>query len=140
MIDILLVLLVFFMSISSTEVLQTNDKVQLPIAKDGKDAGKKDAKVSGQAVVNVLWNQLNNAAGIDIDNVPFATPADMVPYLQKKLTANPNLRVLLRADKNVRYEYMKQMLRNFGAAGVINVTFSVVDKETAPPPGATAAK
>jgi biopolymer transport protein ExbD len=38
MIDILLVLLVFFMSISSTEVLQTNDKVRLPVAKDGKDA------------------------------------------------------------------------------------------------------
>jgi len=34
MIDILLVLLVFFMSISSTEVLQTNDQVKLPIAKD----------------------------------------------------------------------------------------------------------
>ena len=28
------------MSISSTEVLQTNDKVRLPVAKDGKDANK----------------------------------------------------------------------------------------------------
>ena len=43
MIDILLVLLVFFMSISSTEVLQTNDKVKLPIAKDAKDKDKKGA-------------------------------------------------------------------------------------------------
>ena len=34
MIDILLVLLVFFMAISSTEVLQTNDKVRLPVAKE----------------------------------------------------------------------------------------------------------
>ena len=32
MIDIFLVLLVFFMAISSTEVLQTNDHVQLPVA------------------------------------------------------------------------------------------------------------
>ena len=36
MIDILLVLLVFFMSISSTEVLQSNRDIQLPVAADGK--------------------------------------------------------------------------------------------------------
>jgi biopolymer transport protein ExbD len=32
MIDILLVLLVFFMSISSTEVLQSNKDIRLPVA------------------------------------------------------------------------------------------------------------
>ena len=40
MIDILLVLLVFFMSISSTEVLQTNEAVKLPVAKDSKPKEK----------------------------------------------------------------------------------------------------
>ena len=40
MIDILLVLLVFFMSISSTEVLQSNRDIQLPVAADGKSASK----------------------------------------------------------------------------------------------------
>ena len=38
MIDILLVLLVFFMSISSTEVLQSNKDIRLAVAKDAKDA------------------------------------------------------------------------------------------------------
>ena len=38
MIDILLVLLVFFMSISTTEVLKANKDVTLPVAKEAKDA------------------------------------------------------------------------------------------------------
>ena len=38
MIDILLVLLVFFMSISSTEVLQKTEGINLPVAKDAKPA------------------------------------------------------------------------------------------------------
>lgn len=36
MIDILLVLLVFFMTISTTEVLQRTSNIILPVAKDGK--------------------------------------------------------------------------------------------------------
>jgi biopolymer transport protein ExbD len=127
------------MSIASTEVLQSNDKVKLPIAKDAAANNKGEAK--GQTIINVLWNQLNNSGGIDIDNKAFATPADMVPYLQAKMQANPSMRVLVRADKQVRFEYMKQLLRNLGASSVVNVTFSVVDKEGAPPPaGATAAR
>ena len=39
------------------------------------------------------------------------------------------MRVLLRADKQVRYEFTKQLLKAIAAAGATNVTFSVVDKE-----------
>lgn len=133
MIDILLVLLVFFMSISSTEVLQSNDQVKLPVAKDASDE-KKEGKAKGQAIVNVLWSPINNAGSIDVDNRAFPTPADMVPYLQQKMQANPNMRVLVRADKSVRFEYMKQLLRELAKASVVNVTFSVVDKDTSAPP------
>ena len=38
MIDVLLVLLVFFMSISSTEVLQSTKNIELPVAANGNDA------------------------------------------------------------------------------------------------------
>jgi biopolymer transport protein ExbD len=58
MIDILLVLLVFFMSITSTEVLQTNDAVRLPVAKDGKDPSK---DVDSQVIVNVTWKSATSS-------------------------------------------------------------------------------
>ena len=57
MIDILLVLLVFFMSISSTQVLQTNEAVKLAVAKEAKDP---PSTVDGRVTVNVLWNPLNS--------------------------------------------------------------------------------
>jgi len=132
MIDILLVLLVFFMSIASTEVLQTNDKVKLPIAKDAKEAKKGE---SGQSIVNILWNDLAGGAGqgiIEVDALTFGQPAELVPYISDKVSKNPGMRVLVRADKNVRYEYLRALLKALGDSGVGNVTFSVVDKELPP--------
>lgn len=138
MIDILLVLLVFFMSISSTEVLQTNDKVKLCVAKDAKDKDKSKSGATGQAIVNVLWNGINNAGSIDIDDHTFNTPQETVPSLSAKVNVNPNLRVLLRVDKSARYEYTKSVLKALASAGVSNVTFSVVDKEAGAPAPAAA--
>jgi biopolymer transport protein ExbD len=136
MIDILLVLLVFFMSIASTEVLQTNEAVKLPVAKDASD--KEPGKTKGQSIVNILWSELGGAVGgagtIEVDERKFAQPAELLPYLQEKLSNNPEMRVLVRADKNVRYEYLRSLLKTMGDAGVGNVTFSVVDKEQPPAP------
>ncbi len=134
MIDILLVLLVFFMSIASTEVLQVNEAVKLPIAKD---AVPKDKTTKGQSIVNVLWNDLAGGTGtIEVDEKKFAQPAEMVPYLVEKVGNNPQMRVLVRADKGVRYEYLRGVLQAVGSSGIGNVTFSVVDKEQAPAPAA----
>jgi len=128
MIDILLVLLVFFMSISSTEVLQSNKSVTLPVAKEGKDAKANP----GQVIINVTANPLTNQTQIDVDDKIYPTPADLAGLLQKKVQANPVVRVLIRADRSVRYEYMRTLLEAVGRAGIANVTFSVVDKEGPP--------
>ena len=130
MIDILLVLLVFFMSISSTEVLQVNKEVTLPVAKDAKEADK-DSK--GQTIVNVMWATLNNAGSLEVDNQKFAQPDQMIGYLQTKTQNNPEMRILIRADRNVRYDYLKQVMITAGKAGVGKVTFSVVNKDASAP-------
>lgn len=126
MIDILLVLLVFFMSISSTEVLQVNKEVTLPVAKDAKPA-EKDTK--GQTIVNVMWNTINSAGTVEVDDKKFPQPDGMLNHLATKAQANPAMRILIRADRNVRYDYLKQVMITAGKAGVGKVTFSVVDKD-----------
>ena len=126
MIDILLVLLVFFMSISSTQVLQTNELVKLPVAKDAKNAGD---TAEGRVIVNVLWEGISNAGTIEISGRNFTSPADVQPLLQTEVKNNPNAQVLIRADKAVRYEYLRGILKTAAAAGVANVTFSVVNKD-----------
>lgn len=125
MIDILLVLLVFFMSISSTEVLQSNRSINLPVAKDAKNP--KDN--TGQVILNVTWAPINNMGTLEINNVRYGTPYEIIPFLQDSLMKTPQTRVLIRADRTVRYEYMRQILKAVGDAGIANVTFSVVDKD-----------
>lgn len=126
MIDILLVLLVFFMSISSTEVLQSNKNISLPVAKEAKPAKENP----GQVIINVLYSAINGSTTIEVDQREYPNPAELTAMLQAKATVNPLLRVLIRADREVRYEYMRKLLETIGQAGVGNVTFSVVDKDT----------
>jgi biopolymer transport protein ExbD len=126
MIDILLVLLVFFMSISSTEVLQTNEAVRLPVAKDGKKPS--DVK-DGMVTVNVLWNSLNNAGSIDVSGQTYYVAQDLAPVIQQAVQKNADARVLVRADKEVRYDYLRSILKAAAAGGISNITFSVVNRE-----------
>jgi len=133
MIDILLVLLVFFMSISSTEVLQSNKEINLPVAKEAKEAKENP----GQVIINVTHTPINNMTAIEVDQKVYPSPMDLVNLLKAKVAANPLVRVVVRADKEVRYEYMRQLLEAVGQSGVGNVTFSVVDKENTAPPAAS---
>ena len=134
MIDILLVLLVFFMSISSTQILKVNDKVRLPVAKDAKEVKPKEPG-TGELLVNVLWTAFGNSGSLDVDGKTFKAAEDLAPMLVAKLAKTPNFRLLIRADKDVRYEYLRTVLQAAGKSGVNNVTFSVVDKEGATHPG-----
>lgn len=131
MIDILLVLLVFFMSITSTEVLQSNTDVDLPIAKEAKDPKKGQG---GQMIVNILFNPINNATTFEVDE---RNPSmnEIASMLSAKVNINPEFRVLVRADKQVKYEAIRSLLEAVGRAGVGNVTFSVVDKDANKPQG-----
>ena len=132
MIDILLVLLVFFMSISSTEVLQSNHTITLAVAADGKPASKSSP---GQVIINVAWVPINNIGSIEISDIKYPDANSIIPSVQKAIEANPVARVLIRADRAVKWEYMKTVMKAVAQAGVANVTFSVVNKaSTSAPP------
>jgi len=132
MIDILLVLLVFFMSISSTEVLQSNHSITLPVAADAKPASKNSP---GQVIVNISWVPISEVGSIEISDVKFADANAIIPQVQKAIQANPVARVLIRADREVKWAFMKTVMQAVAKAGVENVTFSVVNKASvaAPP-------
>jgi len=131
MIDILLVLLVFFMSISSTEVLQQVGSIELPVAEDGRDVSE-DAK---QVVINIEW--LPGEIGrIIVSEQKYANAEALKPLLARNLAAVPSTRVLIRADQDVRYEFMRSVMKAVAEVGIGNVTFSTVNKEEdAPGPG-----
>ncbi|MEO6847535.1 MAG: biopolymer transporter ExbD [Chthoniobacterales bacterium] len=123
MIDILLVLLVFFMSISSTELLQSNHSVNLPVAKDAKVPGQHP----GQVIINVMYSMASNTTSIEV-NDKTVSMTDLVGSLSAHAQKNPLVRVVIRADRDVRYEFMRTLLEAVGKSGIANVTFSVADK------------
>lgn len=127
MVDILLVLLIFFISVSSTEVLQPNRAINLPVAPEAKNAARDNP---GQVIVNVSWTGAN-AGRIEVDQRQYPSPEALIPELERVIAANPLARVLIRADRSVRYEYLRRLMQAIGQAGVSNVTFSVADKESA---------
>lgn len=129
MIDILLVLLIFFMSIATDQVLQVNKDVVLPVAMDGQDVGKEKRS---ELIVNIVWNEIGQTGGIIVDDKAIEAVA-LTSRIQTMAAAkSDDFRVVIRADKGARYAYTKEVMRAVGAGGVGKITFSVVDKEVAP--------
>ena len=132
MIDILLVLLVFFMSIATDQVLQVNKEVVLPVAKVVEE-GKKDGKDISEVMANIIWN-LDNSGRIEVDGRGEMDFAALTEYINKRReaaeTANvTNFRVVIRADKRAKYQYVRSVMAAIGNAKVPNVIFSAIDKE-----------
>ena len=125
MIDILLILLVFFMSISSTDLLGRLEGLTLPVAKDA----PMNFRSPGQMVINVLWGEESHTGLFEVDDEKFENGAHLLPKLQSAVSSNPRMRVLIRADHKVRYEFLKQIMVVAEKVGVKDVTFSVVDKD-----------
>src|SRR3954463_1394110 len=96
MIDCLLVLLIFFMSITTAEVLQIDADIKLPVA----DAAKKKPKTQSQeGALNVKWKNGKgtfNFMGKDYDN-----PTAVAEALQKARNNIQNYQIIVRGDRNL---------------------------------------
>jgi biopolymer transport protein ExbD len=141
MIDVLLVLMLFFMAITSTEVLKKDKNLQLADADKAKPADKGGAK--SDIVVNVDWDGINSVAQFSLNGISY--PAANDPGLQAALasqhTANPSANVVIRADRDTEYSNISDLMQTCGAAGIGTVTFAVLiggDKKQ-PAPASTAA-
>lgn len=134
MIDVLLTILVFFMTITSAQVLKVDKTIQLPIAKD---AQKKD-NTRAEAVINVRWKMPEKKALYVFDDRTYHLANQMVEPLknaritgEKKVTAgaNPTFRALIRGDRDVPAIYVAQVMNACGEAGISDISFSAVNKE-----------
>jgi len=140
MIDVLLVLTLFFMSITSTELLKKDKNLILPEANQAKQ--DKDKQHRGQVVVNISWNHYNQTAGFSIDGRNFADAASLVPYLSSKMSSDPRTYALIRADKDVQYSNVSDVMSSCASAGISKVSFAVItggNHKGAPPAAAPAA-
>lgn len=134
MIDVLLTILIFFMTITSAQVLKVDKTIKLPIAKD---AQKKDNS-RAECVVNVRWKANAHKAEFVFDDKVYTHSDDLIPLLktakvtgEKKVTqgSNPNYRVVIRGDRDVPALYVSQAMNAAGEAGISDISFSAVNKD-----------
>ncbi|MBA3272734.1 MAG: biopolymer transporter ExbD [Chthoniobacterales bacterium] len=134
MIDVLLVILVFFMTITSAQVLKVDKSIELPIAKD---AQKKD-NTRAEAVVNVRWKPTEKKAEFVFDDHVYKAAGEMLEPIknaritgEKKITAgaNPTFRAVIRGDRDVPALYVSQAMNTCAEAGISDISFSAVNKQ-----------
>ena len=121
MVDVLLVLLMFFTATTTTEVKSQIADLTLPDAQEAKDR----EKGQGQFTINI--NKMGGVEAQGRTNLDEAALANMIKRdfdSLKKLDPNANYRVLVRADKDLGWEKTKVVLKAAAAAGVGNVVFA----------------
>lgn len=123
MIDVLLVLLIFFMSIATTAVTRYDQKVNLP---EVLSAGEKKDSV-GEGVFNLYWNARENRAQIVFEEQEVSAQRAM-EILEERRKAVPGYRILIRADRDTPVAYVHRIMEAAARAGVLDVTFAATQR------------
>jgi biopolymer transport protein ExbD len=134
MIDVLLVLLIFFMSITTAQVLKVDKSIKLPLAPD---AIKKDTQRS-EVIVNVRWNPATKKASYVVDDRIFLETAELTKAVAeaKKIgetriskSSNPTFRAVIRGDRDVPATYIARAMNAAAESGISDISFSAVNKD-----------
>ncbi len=126
MIDVLLQILVFFMAITTVQVMRTSREMNLPTALHGQEA--KTSKDT--AIINIQWKGENQPPNIDIDNMPVGdNPGVIESHLKDATARNPEFRTIIRADRDTQYSFIQQIMQACAAGGCSKVVFAVMNQE-----------
>lgn len=122
LIDLVFLLLIFFMS-GSTMITYAKDKrVKIPIAED--------AKVPELVKSRVVLNVYADGVVRDEKRVREYTPEDVTELMAQAKARDPATRLHLRADRRVRHEVVKRVIAASAEAGVNDIILStyITDK------------
>ena len=126
MIDVLLVLLVFFVTITSSEVLKVDKNLKLPVSPNAK---ARDPELSKhEFAVNVRWDEANNKGILVIDDKILENWQDLVPILKARKEADEKVRAIIRGDKNLPAIEIQRVMGVIAEAGVSDIGFSASNK------------
>jgi biopolymer transport protein ExbD len=133
MVDVLLTILVFFMMITTAQVLKVDKTITLPVAPD---AQKMDSKRS-EVIINIRWHADTKKAQFVIDDRVYATAGELsAPLRSAKIigqrdvaqSENPTFRAVIRGDQNLPALYVSQVMNACGDAGISDISFSALNK------------
>ncbi len=120
MIDVVFLLIIFFLVSSHLAKREAQMKLDLPAAVQGENDEDTDSRIT----INVLPSGAMMIAGRQ------APVGELAALLREKTaTAGSDLEVRIRSDRTVPYEKVEAVMRACTEAGVWNVTIAVIQKE-----------
>ncbi len=130
LIDIVMCLIIFFLVCGRLVKDETGESISVPIARQGQELT--DGR--GRIVLN-LQVPTDYSASTEARVIPqlFVKGrkieyADLTNFLRSQVAQNPDVRVILRADKNVLYEFISPILISCSEANIKSEHFSTVNK------------
>ena len=125
MIDVLLVMLIFFMTITSSQVLRVDKTISLPIA----PAAQKKDNSKSEVPINVHWDPATKKATVSLEEKVYTNLADMVPILKARTAGDPHYRVIIRGDRALPAIEVSRIMNVCGEGGISDISFSAVNRE-----------
>lgn len=123
MIDVLLVLLIFFMSIASTAVQRYDPTIDLPQAPEAEEKPNSQ----GELVFNVRWDAAARVAVISLDEQQVAE-AQLAALVEEHARKRRLERLLVRSDREVPVRHVALLVEAAGRAGLADVAFAVLER------------
>lgn len=115
MIDLVFLLLIFFLTNSQMINYLKDPNVKVPVA----DSARVPKLVQGRIVFNVY----NDGQILSERSVPL-TPAEVTRIVAQRKTETPDLRLHVRADRRTPHEAVQKLIAASAEAGVTDVIFS----------------
>lgn len=124
MIDVLLVLLIFFMSSITSQVARVDKSISLPVAPNA----SKQESARDQSIINVRWDATKQHATFVFEDVGYDRLDSVVPVLTERKKHSANYRLVIRGDRLVPAEQISIAMAAAASAGIADITFAAAPR------------
>jgi len=121
MIDVLLVLLIFFMSITTDQILKIDKSIALPVATEAK---KRENDIKNQVIVNVDWDTALGKAQVRYGAIVCDPIEQLADHVRPAKEANKNLKLIIRGDALTPSVEIQKVIEQLASAGIDDISLS----------------
>ena len=114
LIDMVFLLLIFFMCSATLSEIEYTPDVRLPVA----PRAKIPENLKNRGVINIL------PGGDYMITKEIVTEKQMLKIMKKRKKENPDLKLYLRANKEVPFKKVKTVLKTCAEAGINDIIFA----------------
>ena len=125
MIDVLLVMLIFFMSITTDQVMKIDKSISLPVAPEAK---KRENDMKNQAVVNIDWDTSLGRARVTYGDIVCDPLEQLVDHVKPAKEKNEKLKMIIRGDAATPAVEVQKVIEQLAASGIDDISLSGMNR------------